>query len=472
MSNKDAILKKLQSEFFSIENRSDITDDEKVTQIIKITSVVCASLAIQPIPFADIFVLTPIQGLMGSRIAAVRGIPISKNDSIETVKQILGTIGLGLTAQQLVIGGYKTFIPFAGGLFTIPIVFGLTYGIGRVMDQYLINKSKGRILNRDELRKIFRQGKKEGKKEGKQHKQDKEKFEFQNESIHESIKFLKTNFDELIIVGSLQLIRNGEKLSEKDNIVLAAFQRYSNSTSNLEETTNYLKSMSDDQLSGVISSVKGILHEMEFIKIENNDGDSISAAMFPDTNHKGFDIIMTNEDTGENWEIQLKTTNNSDYVEEWIEKYPDGEILVSKEIAEELNIQSSGLSNEELTLKVETFIDKLISSDGNSSLWHLIPTLSLLSITLSVREIHKRFVSKEISFEEFKSLSMRVTGIKIGKFAILISALSMPGLSVVVATALTARVLYALISNKSDSGVMKVPDFLSKNIYHNAPSPN
>ena len=169
MSNENSAIKKLQSEFFSIENRSDITDDEKVTQIIKITSVVCAGLAIQPIPFADIFILTPIQGLMGSRIAAVRGIPISKNDSIETIKQILGTIGLGLGAQQLVIGGYKTFIPFAGGLFTIPLVFGLTYGIGRVMDQYLINKSKGRTLDRDELRKIFNQGKKEGKKEGKDH---------------------------------------------------------------------------------------------------------------------------------------------------------------------------------------------------------------------------------------------------------------------------------------------------------------
>lgn len=470
MSNKDAILKKLQSEFFSIENRSDITDDEKVTQIIKITSVVCASLAIQPIPFADIFVLTPIQGLMGSRIAAVRGIPISKNDSIETVKQILGTIGLGLTAQQLVIGGYKTFIPFAGGLFTIPIVFGLTYGIGRVMDQYLINKSKGRILNRDELRKIFKQGKKEGKKEGKQHKQDKEKFEFQNESIHESIKFLKTNFDDIIIVTSLQLIRDGEKLSETDNVVLAAFQRYSNSTSSLEETTNYLKSMSDEQLGGVVSNVKGILHEMEFVRIENTDGDSISAAMFPDTNHKGFDIVMSDEETGENWEIQLKTTNDSDYVEEWIEKYPDGEILVSKEIANELGIESSGLSNEELTIRVEEFVDQLVSGSSNSSLWGLIPTLSLLSIALSVIELHKRYSENKITYEEFKLMSMRITGIKIGKFTILVVALSIPGLNVVVGAALVSRLLYALISDGPIPPIVKVPDSLPKDIYNKSPS--
>ena len=81
MPNKESALNKLRSEFFSIENRTDITDDEKVTQIIKITSVTCAALALQPIPFADTFILTPIQGYMGTRIAAVRGIPFSKNDA-------------------------------------------------------------------------------------------------------------------------------------------------------------------------------------------------------------------------------------------------------------------------------------------------------------------------------------------------------------------------------------------------------
>ena len=40
--------------------------------------------------------------------------------------------------------------------------------------------------------------------------------------------------------------------------------------------------------------------------------------MFPDTNHKGFDIVMSDEETGENWEL-IKNYKRSDYVEEWIE---------------------------------------------------------------------------------------------------------------------------------------------------------
>ena len=471
MSKTNKVIDKLKSEFFLIENRTDITDDEKVSQLIKVTSAICAGAALQPMPFADTFVLTPIQGYMGTRIAAVRGIPISRNDALTTITEISGTIGLGLLAQQLVIGAYKTFIPYLGGLFTAPMVFSLTYGIGRVMDQYLISKSKGQILSKEVLKEVYRKAKEEGKKEQSEQKKKKDTLETIQESSDKAIRFLKTNFDDIIIITSLQSIRGRVQLSETDNIVLAAFQRYSGSTNSLEETTDYLKSMSEDQLVGVVSNVKGILHEMEFVKIENTDGDSITAAMFPDTNHKGFDVLLTDQDAGSSWEIQLKTTDDASYVQEWVDKYPDGEILVSKEIAEELNIESSGLSNEELTLKVESFVDKLISGGEGASIWHLIPTLSLISIAFSVMELHKRFIQEEITFKEFKLLSMRVTGIKIGKFAILITALSIPVLNVVVGTALVARVLYALVSSGSIPPTIKIPEHLPENIYKN-PIPN
>ena len=93
---------------------------------------------------------------------------------------------------------------------------------------------------------------------------------------------------------------------------------------------------------------------MEFVKIENSDGDTITAAMFPETNHKGFDVVMNDSSTGETWEVQLKTTDNQDYVEDWLSKYPDGEILLSEEIASEMGLESSGYSNEELTGELRT----------------------------------------------------------------------------------------------------------------------
>ena len=133
---------KLKKEVLQIENRTDLSSDEKVNRIIKIFSSVCAVLAVQPMPFADIFVLTPIQAYMGTRISAIRGLPISEAKATEIIKELAGVVGLGLLAQQLVIGGYKTFIPFLGAITTIPIVYGLTFTIGKVMDVYFIKKSR------------------------------------------------------------------------------------------------------------------------------------------------------------------------------------------------------------------------------------------------------------------------------------------------------------------------------------------
>ena len=221
--------------------------------------------------------------------------------------------------------------------------------------------------------------------------------------------------------------------------------------------------MSEEQIVGVVSNVKGILHEMEFVRIENSDGDQISAALFPETNHKGFDVLMTDKELGTSWEIQLKTTENSEYVKDWMQKYPDGEILVSEEIANEMGINSSGLSNEELTLKVESFVDKIIDERNNTDFLYLIPTLSLLSISICIIELFKRYKNNEISYEEFKELSMRVSGIKVGKFAILIMVLSIPVVNIVVGSALVARVIYSLITISLERSFKD--NEISENIY-------
>lgn len=280
--------------------------------------------------------------------------------------------------------------------------------------------------------------------------------------INSTIKFLKTNFDELAIIVSLQAIRDGFESTEQDQAILAAFKRYSGGTQDIDSVRDYLNGLSEDQITGVVSSVKGILHEMEFVSFENSDSDSVTAAMFPETNHKGFDVVLTDYETGESWETQLKTTDNANYVKEWMDKYPDGEILVSEEIASELSLPSSGFSNQELTVKVETFVDRLISEGPTAPIWELFPALSLLSVSLVVVELHKRLRSGEITMEQFKSMSLRATGIKAGKFAILIAALSIPVLNVVVGAALVAKIIYSL-----SRSIEEIPERPEKTDYQN-----
>lgn len=162
----------IQRQVLAIEQRTDLTDDEKVRQIVVIFSTVCAGVAVQPIPFADIYILTPLQAFMGTRISSIRGVPLSEKQTTEVIKELMGVVGMGMLAQQLGIAAAKIFFPIFGGIATIPVVFALTYGIGHLMDVYFINKAQGRTLSAAELKQAWRKAKAEGEAEGKRREAD------------------------------------------------------------------------------------------------------------------------------------------------------------------------------------------------------------------------------------------------------------------------------------------------------------
>jgi len=154
-----------------IESRDDLSQAEKSSRIIHIFSATCAGTAVQPIPFADIFILTPIQAYMAERLAAVRGVPISEGSAKELITDLLKVIGLGMLAQQAALGLYKVGLPFLAGFTTIPLVYGLTYAIGNVLDYLFIERAKGNKLSPEEIKNIWSREKKKGMAKGKEYRE-------------------------------------------------------------------------------------------------------------------------------------------------------------------------------------------------------------------------------------------------------------------------------------------------------------
>jgi len=144
-----------------------LTDDEKSERLRNVTCGFCAVAAIQPIPFADIFILTPIQGVAAAKLAHIRGVPVTKEDVSELVKQLVGLIGMGFAAQQIAIGIWKTVTWGLGGFLTIPMVYALSYAILKAADLYYQARAKGKTLSNDELREILKAARSEGKREAK-----------------------------------------------------------------------------------------------------------------------------------------------------------------------------------------------------------------------------------------------------------------------------------------------------------------
>ncbi len=259
--------------------------------------------------------------------------------------------------------------------------------------------------------------------------------------------FAKSTWDELLILGTLAKVTydNVTYFDDEEYAVLAALRRTTPDLSNAspEDIGDYLRPMDEDSILGVVNNTKGVLHEMEFVALENEDGDTVYASLFADPHHADTDVEFTDTVTGSVWEAQLKTTDDPSYINEWINEHPDGEIIVNGEMAEKMGLASSGLSNQQLTLTTEDFLDKAIAAN-DASLWSYVPLLSVASISWIVWGLWQRYQSQHISLSEFKQLAAQATGLKVAKIGVLVLLLSIPVVNVLTGAALVAHVITSL----------------------------
>jgi hypothetical protein len=261
--------------------------------------------------------------------------------------------------------------------------------------------------------------------------------------------YISKRFDEAAILATLGKLAfsSDPELLEKDYAVLAALRRSSSEWDlSVSDTAERLASYDDSQIGGLVNNVKGILHEMEFQRLENEDGDSVVAALFPDTNHRRVDVQLLDEKTGDAWEVQLKATDDMSAIGAWIDSNPNTEVIVTEELSERMGLPSSGFSNEDLTMRVEDFVDRMVEvgDDSEDTLWDYFPPLVAASAGIIVFELWRRYRSGRITFEEFKALSFKTLGLKAAKYGATFAALSVPGLNVVVGAYLLGSLIFAL----------------------------
>jgi uncharacterized protein (DUF697 family) len=310
-------------------NQLNIPPVKKVDKLVLRFAGICGAVAVQPIPFMDIFILTPIQLYMGTLIAEARGYKFSMSG---IYKEILGVLGLSFLAQQTAIGLYKLGLPFIGGFMTIPLVFILTYAIGKVMDFYFVSKTQGKTLTKDDLKNFFKQARKDTKKNFSKDEIKKKTQEAKEQMANykpSAKEFVQKNIDELAVISVISKLRGGEKLvTEEETIILEAMIRSANRITDLDSAIEYAKTTAAkgiDSMMGAANNIKGIAHELKYIKEENEDGDTIFAFMPDDTSYPKFDVLNVDQSTGVQEWVQLKTTMNSEVIYDWIDKYPGAE---------------------------------------------------------------------------------------------------------------------------------------------------
>jgi uncharacterized protein (DUF697 family) len=153
---------------FAFDIDPDRTEHQNVEKVITETSLVAAMIAcIQPIPAADILVLSPLQAKMAVHIGKAKGFEVSQERALEMVTEIMGVVWITV-ASQLVIGGLAKLLPIVGGIMTFPLNYAATYAIGQVVDYYFDCIRQGEKPQGTVMKDLFARQFKVGKTQGQQ----------------------------------------------------------------------------------------------------------------------------------------------------------------------------------------------------------------------------------------------------------------------------------------------------------------
>jgi uncharacterized protein (DUF697 family) len=151
--NLDEIWKFINGDFNNLDEDGKKENTSRVRQIAATTGAVAC--AIPNVPFADFFIITPIQALMVRAIGNIYGYKVNES----TAAEILTVIGGGWIGQQTLLAAFRIGLPGAGGLVGSIFVYGWTYGMGKAAEVYFASNM---TASKEDLKKARETGAKEG----------------------------------------------------------------------------------------------------------------------------------------------------------------------------------------------------------------------------------------------------------------------------------------------------------------------
>jgi uncharacterized protein (DUF697 family) len=130
-----------------VDDLSAAQRDECAERLVRAASESAAVVALQPVPFLDTVLLTPIQLGMVQGTARIRGYHFDERAALD----LLGTFRISVATRHLVLAGAK-LIPTLGYVLSVPLAYALTYALGEAADCYFV---RGRSMVPEQMRDTY-----------------------------------------------------------------------------------------------------------------------------------------------------------------------------------------------------------------------------------------------------------------------------------------------------------------------------
>jgi hypothetical protein len=179
-----------------------------------------------------------------------------------------------------------------------------------------------------------------------------------------------------------------------------------------EEISELFSEYNSEQLVRAINVIKGKMFELMIAAAENSDGDGIKAALFTDESHPDSDIIFSDQNSGKNIEVSLKATNDPQYIERALQKYPDTPIMTTQEMNEYFGdnplIIPSEISNEYLEKITHENMDKLLNEIAPVNAAQVAVGGVAVNIAAALWPYTIAYLRKKISFDDYQKAVAKI----------------------------------------------------------------
>jgi len=227
------------------------------------------------------------------------------------------------------------------------------------------------------------------------------------------LDFKKKIKGEIFFAGSMAYLLEGknEKLNGPlSEMWLDAWRLSYTDKLGSEATVDQIKEMaesySNDQMPYVENLVQSKFYEILESTHENMDGDKWSAKLFTDPNHPGTDVRFYNSETKQTYEVNYKLTDDTNYIEHHLEKYPDKPVITSPEVAEKMNnpLVSGGKYYPEEVIKLsDKNFKSLLNSEHDLYLQEGAATAGIIVLSLHLFPFFVAYSKGRINKNQFET---------------------------------------------------------------------
>jgi uncharacterized protein (DUF697 family) len=166
-------------------------------EVVQMSSIASAAVAVQPFPLVDALLITPVQILMVQAIGKIHGYTVDK----KSVLEILSTLGASLVTQNLIIAAAK-LVPFAGWMIGVSMAYALTWAVGEVSVHYFRG---GRGMAKEDLETMFQKVYREKRAE--------------KDGAHQNDPSLKARLEQLNEAREAGLLTEDEFTAKKEEVL-------------------------------------------------------------------------------------------------------------------------------------------------------------------------------------------------------------------------------------------------------------